>query len=684
LWLGGALSFDPDLTTSQSSTSMIYMTTAQTPRQSPAPRTFTDVEALLADALEGYSPRPPQQVAAKAIETALAGKTNLLLEAGCGCGKSLAYLIPAILSGRRTIVATATRALQHQLVSKDLPFLQDHLKFSWAMLQGRSRYLCTARAHVAQGVGENVSAILQAAQRPGFSGLREDLGFVVPDALWSKVCSEAEACFEAKCNKTATGCFAAQARREAMDAQVVVVNHALLCMELVMSKTVGLSMLGEYDQVIVDEAHELEGFAKSALGGEISQGSITSTLAAVLSFAHQHNFSQEGPLKDAADRVNTASALLWMAFSSLMVKGETTLRIRPKTITDIESEWTDTVDALQDFAGLVTQCSTPTDRAKALYWRGLVRRSQTLAGKFSSIVMDDFSTTVRWLETQTLPRTGDSRIVAKWQPIFVDEFLAETLFAPSTVVCTSATLQIKHSFDFVARKLGIGNYTALDVGTMFDFPAQGAVFIPRALPAPTGPSLAAWEAQVPSYLIELLQASEGRALLLFTSVKAMKRAYDAIASKVPYTCLMQGQDSVPNLTAQFKADNHSVLFGTRSFMTGLDIQGESCSLVVLDKLTFTVPNEPAFEAESDVINSRGGNAFGELAIPSMLLTLRQSAGRLIRTVSDRGVFVLLDSRVYSKSYGSGVFAALPPFSRVESVEEAKRFFPVSSTAQLTA
>lgn len=643
-----------------------------TPAQGTPPTTFAEVETILASKISNYTPRPPQQLGASCVESAIASGNHLILQAGTGVGKSFLGTIPAILSGKRTVIATATKALQSQLVEKDLPTLQEHLNFTWSMLQGRGNYFCSNRATLLLEEEPLVKSLLEESAAPGFSGLREEFSQDIPNGLWTKVCSDSEECGDLGCSKR-EGDFALVARRIALDSNVVVVNHALLCRDLINHHEFGFSMLGEFEVAIVDEMHELENYAKSALGVNFSEGSILSLTSQVRAFARRSLTSeQEALINKAESEILGAQQLLWMAFS-MMMRDERSkaLRLLPQHFGDYAAEWEGLCLALVRYSKLLS--SIQADAKGATRWKMLSNRAVRLSSKFNNLILDAVEESVRWLEIER--RNGMDHVIIKTQPIRVDDFLSATLFSQVTVVCMSATAKVGGRFDFLAKRLGVGEFDGVDVGTVFNYPLQSRLYVPpKGFPEPSGRTRQDWETLAPQKILELVEASEGRALLLFTSFTSLQRAYDYISPKVSFTCLRQGEAPVPVLTQKFKNDTHSILFATRTFMTGVDVQGESLSLVVLDKLVFTHPEDPIYSAECEIIDAQGGSSFGSLALPQMQLVVEQAAGRLIRTVTDRGVFAVLDTRLRSKSYGSQVVKSLPPMPMVESVDQVKEFF----------
>jgi ATP-dependent DNA helicase DinG len=642
---------------------------------STVPTNFEQAEAMLALELPGYAPRITQQRAAAAVEAALAIREHLLLQAGTGTGKSLALMIPAILAGKRVIVSTATKALQLQYINKDLPFLAKYLgvHIPYALLQGRSNYFCKWRAQLVLVEEPLVARMLEEAEAgtEGFSGVRSDFSFDIPDALWSKVCSEADDCSELGC-KNLRGCWVNHARSLAALAKVVVVNHALLASDAASEFN---ALLGEYHVLVCDEVHELPDYAIGAFETYFSEFSVKTLQARV------HNFITKAyagiSLKAVSQSLTEATGLYWLALTSQMPEKEEKLRITPDVIVKSEDEWVNLSGALWAYAKAVEDLPLPLDEDDAKRYRMLKNRAQNLAIKFDGLIRDEFTTTVRWVEWATHARDGRKYLVVRSQPIEVGPFLQQSLFKNRVLIGASATVAPGGKFDFVAGRLGFTNgdgYRGLDVGTNFDYPNQALTYIPQ-LPSPSGATAREWEAALGAQVQALVQASRGRALVLFTSIRQMNRVYNEIAGSLPWTVYKQGDMPTPRLVDAFKADTHSVLFATKTFFTGIDIQGEALSLVVLDKLPFPTPSDPVVEATCELYNLRYGNRadFNRYMVPFTQMALEQAYGRLIRTISDRGVFACLDSRLL-KTWGASMAAKLPPARRTQSLDDVRAFF----------
>ena len=645
------------------------------------PTTFAEAEVNLAASLPGYESRQQQQALATAVEEAIASGTHLLAEAGTGTGKSLGYLIPAVLSGKRVVVATATKALQDQVAHKDLPFLAEHLgkPFTYALLKGRSNYICGNKVAAAdpgdfEAHARLLARLAEVAEDPDFHGEREHLGFEVSDREWMQMAADTEDCQAFGCKDleiTGEGeaCYAERARERAAYARVVVVNHALYLTDLVIrSMTAGnATLVGPHDVVIFDEAHEVEEYAGSTLGSTFKEGGVRGLVTEVRNFARRYVPDHEADLNTATAAVLTAMAELW----SVLKPG----RIRQATLLEHGDEFVNFANALIDLRTALTVRgmldSVPTDRlerARAKKER-LLRRATNTANNFHEVVTASFDDLVRWVEQD---RKG---MALRTAPIDVAPFLRDHLFGrgETVAILASATLSVNGKFNYIAGRLGIDTFDSLDVGTPFDYQAQSVTYVPMSLPDPSR-DRAAWSNLATLEMMELVKASQGRALLLFTSVTEMRQAYETIAPRLPYTCLMQGQKPNKVLAEEFKADVSSVLFATRSFMTGVDFQGETCSLVVVNKMPFPVPTEPLTEARCESIERNGGSPFSEYTVPVMTLVLKQAFGRLIRHRNDRGVVAILDPRLKTKGYGKNILRSLPDSPVVTDFSEVERYF----------
>lgn len=655
--------------------------TTQTTTAPPRPTTFAEAEAVLAANLPRYEARTQQQELARAIETQFFGfsdpdrKRAMLAQGPTGVGKSLAYLIPAVLSGKRVIVSVTTKALQDQLAGTDLPFLRDNLMpFTWAVLKGRSSYFCLNRTvGIPDGevprLGEIQSWVK--ANATVFSGLREDLPFEVDDRHWSMMCSEGEECSALGCKNTAT-CYASIARRKAADARIVVVNHSLYFTDLAIRvKTDGLiSLLGEHDLVVMDEAHEVHEIATSAMATQTTLGSFTSLTDQIRAWTMRNGGHDE--VRDVLAQVNAAAEQF---FRAVPVSRQRTLRF---DVSHLEAMFP-TLEALMEAVGAlgVAFKRTPVSADPLANARrgSLLTRTRNLWTWLRDLVSADLAEVVRWSEVVRRKR-GDATVIHT-APVEVGPYLAEHLWPKTQALLISATLAVKGRFDFQAERLGITDYASAMVESPFDYPNQGRLYVPVRMVAPTPAKKTEWESAVLYEVKALVEAAQGRTLVLFTSVAHMRSLYSSLKDVLPFPVRMQGEASVRELGEWFLASEETVLFATKSFMTGFDARGSACINVIITKMPFPVPDEPLTEARCEKIETEGGSAFADYSIPMMSLVLQQAAGRLIRHTSDRGLVAILDSRMASKGYGKAVMRDLPPMKVVYDRESAEDFLAES-------
>lgn len=644
-----------------------------TPRRRPGdegvPRTFTEATEALRETLPGYEDRPEQVLLAEAIEAAWRDGTILVGQAGTGTGKSLAALIPSILSGERTVYSTATKALQSQIVGKDLPFLAENLgvDFTYAMLQGRSNYVCHQRASentagnpVIADVMEVLTRDDEATDGQDFSieGLRDTIPVEIDNSSWrSMTISTADECLGKSCVYYSVCRFAA-AKGKAASANVVVANHALVAIDgQVRMQTDGLvDLLGNYDHLIVDECHELEEYVTSALEHRQTVRSYNSLAGEVRSLFRAETFGDDVASKvvGLADDIAVAANTFFTHFEAG--------RVRHRMAVDAMS----VVEALMVPLLGLRDCfeESPAenfdDRTKARMRRAYSRLNNLLEC-LQKFVLSPDNEIVRLFEEDGRGNPLALRVV----PVTIAEWCREALWSRTLPTLISATVLVDGKADYVANRLGFTEeletnmVDIVDVGSPFDFDRQSRLYIPEHISPPTPKLREKWQAEMHPLIEEMVRVSEGRALLLFTSRRQMDAAWADFAHRIPHPTRKQGD--LPNavLTNWFREETHSVLFATRSFFTGIDIQGESLSLVVIDKLPFPVPTDPVFEARSEDVERRGGNSFSDLTIPMMSLTLQQAFGRLIRTRADRGVVAIMDSRIKTKGYGSKIARSLP-------------------------
>lgn len=643
---------------------------------------WTAAEAAFAEVMPGYEPRPEQTRLATTIEDGLLQGQRLLAQAGTGTGKSFAALVPAIghaqATGEPVFVATATKALQGQYVG-DLLFLQKTLpeSFEFAVVKGRGNYVCQAK--LAELTGDEVANLKgireELAANPGHSGDLEGFATHVDMRDKPKMTSTSEECPGKSECPFGSICFAEAVKDKARQSDVVVINHSLLVMDLLVRQMSFNEEKGEstasilpmdFSGVVIDEAHELESFATNALGAEISTRSITGLVNEVAKFI------------DDPSRVTTTLAAGNTLFTALEQyrDRERSKKLGGNALLKYEDEFVGLIEALRELREIVRAVSVRGDDRKGTAKKRLNKRLSGQITKLEDLLTRPDTDLVRWLEEDVRAKgNGPKGALLKYAPLHVGPFLQANLWDRPAVLM-SATLSTGTDFSYIAERLGLVRPRTFDAGTPFDYAKQAALFIPEGFD-PT--DSAKWRVQVALAMPKLIEAAGGRTLALFTSRSAMQDAHDAVADQLEdmgFTVLMQGEESNPILSAKFKADETSVLFAMKSFMTGFDVQGDALRLVIIDKLPYENPSDVIWAARCELVDRKAaGNwsrkAFMTMTIPAMLLTLLQGIGRLIRSKSDEGMVAILDSRIHStKAYTRTIRAALPPARMIRDPREA--------------
>lgn len=655
--------------------------------------TFEEAEAVLAESLPGYAPRPQQQNLAQAVEALLssipaisqgAPIRHLMAQAGCGVGKSLGALIPMILSGQRIIYATATKALQEQIAGKDLPFLEQYLpvNFTWALLKGKSNYVCHSKLAelTADQLDQDLIEELRTELDEDHSGDFEHLKAPLPADQQFLLSMSTDECPGRSTCPFGEACFSEKAKEAARRADIVVTNTAMLMVDArVRQDSEGtVDILGEYGAVVVDEAHELPEIAQNAMSERLRLRGALNLISQADGFMH----SMGG--QDVSELVWSMKAAVEEIFEYLeSLMAQTTEDVLPLQLGGLEPQLDNFIELIDGFKMLEkavadVQTMGSTDRSRQL------RLGRKLLNMSNEILV--FLTTeenmVRWIEAEETRKRGDKVISLKWSTVDVGPFLRQGLWNRVPVVMVSATLAVRGNFSYMMETMGLypSSVVSMDVGTPFDFKTQGLLYIPsKDKPNPTQDKMA-WSTYAQTETRDLILKAGGGALLLFTSRKAMQQTFAMLSPQLRrdgLTCLMQGQDGTnKEIARRFSSDTHSVLFALKSFFTGVDFQGETCRLVVIDKLPFAVPTDVMFAARSELINRRAGQdvSFRRLAIPMMTLTLIQGAGRLIRSVTDRGTVAILDPRLSATSYGKTIVRSLPPMPVTSKMEDVESFY----------
>lgn len=631
-------------------------------------KTFAEAEERLAETLPGYESRPQQQALARAIEEAIASGKPLLAQAGCGTGKSLGGLIPAILSGKRTVVSTATIALQEQYANKDLPFLEQHLgvPFTWALLKGRSNYVCLAKTNDCKPSDFPLIDQVRDELTDDFSGDIEHLATKFDRKDRQHITISSSECPGRRDCPFGRQCYAEKAKAKALESKIVVVNHAMLMTDLkVKDMTDGLAeMLGPYETVILDEAHELEEIATNQLRDEFRMGGVARFCTEVTNFARNY-----GP---GTFDASTFTADLMAAAQDLFATVQPG-RMTMAWLVNHATPFIDFANAAQRIAKELEGFDVPEDRKVQFRHRALVRRAWNLSFKMRAILEYDEDELVRFCEEE---EKGNVIVTV---PLHVGEFLTQWLWNSANPILVSATLAVGSDFDFMKDRLSLEHADTIDVGTPFDYAHQMALFVPPKTVKNPSEDRTAWMTAASFMTLRLIESAGGGALLLFTSRQSMETARSTIGRQIEaagYTVFMQGEDSNKTLARKFQDDEHSVLFALKSFFTGVDFAGNTCRLVIIDKMPFPVPTDPVFAARSEVADKKAGRnvSFSQLSVPMMTLTLLQGVGRLIRTKTDRGVVAILDSRLESKGYGKKIVRSLPPAAKTTRLEDIEAFF----------
>lgn len=637
---------------------------------------WIEAEEVFAEKKPGYEPRPQQRLAATAIEDGLAAGEVTIVQAGTGVGKSFANLVPAIdfsfQTGRPVVVSTATKALQSQYANTDLPYLQETLgeEFSYAVVKGRGSFVCHQKLkELTPSDVDRIEQLRAEVAEPGHTGDLDDVETPLQSFERGRVSTSSEECPGARDCPFGDVCFAEKAKQRAQTANIVIVNHAALVADLKIKQMTGGQggILPEPAAVIIDESHELSNYATNTLGGELTHRGIRNLAGEVANLT--------GPAGAGAVAAATQAAENLFGHLGSLVRRERTVKLSDEAILDAEGVIGDFMAAMGDLHRAVVGFPVHGDDGAKQKRKRLMKKTQSLSDKFDEIIMADAEHMVRWVEAEQ-GRDGKTHVKLKYAPLHVGPFLREMIWDQMPAVLSSATVAIGDDFSFVAEQHGIGEYRSVDAGTPFDYPKQSRLFVPPGC-VPDAAGRANWEMQMQIVGNELIPAAGGRTLLLFSSRTSMNNAHRALLpmlQKRGYIVLKQGDDTTKALSAKFKADESSVLFGLASFGTGFDVPGDALRLVIIDKMPFPVPTDVIFKARCEVIDkkARGWNdgSFMKLSVPMMALSLLQWAGRLIRSKSDEGLLVILDSRLDTKGYGKKIRAALPQSGRLATLAEA--------------
>jgi len=625
----------------------------------------------------GYEHRPGQLQMAEAIHDAFANHHHAIVEAGTGTGKTLAYLLPAICSGRRVVISTATKSLQEQLYQKDVPFLQKHFAPSLkvAVMKGRSNFLCLTKAHamsdqpMLRGM-EEVDAFRQILQwaKVTETGDRSELTFLPDDSdLWSRIDARRDTCTGQKCPQF-NECFVTQMHQRAKDADLIIVNHHLFFADLALKQDDFGSILPEYSAVVFDEAHEMEDVASDYFGRQISNFRIEE-LARDADQAMRLTHLGTPSLLRRTQRIRERSRAFFDTFPPRDGRFPFSRNEREAFLEQNREAYDGLMNAMK---GLETEFASLTQKPEELL--RIARRSFEIRQELAFLFESNEKNYVYWFER----RNKGVFLVAT--PIDVSQILRERLFeAFDTVILTSATLTVGNRFEYIRQRLGLDQSKENALPHEFDYQSQALLYLPQKMPDVRD---AGFGAKAADEIVALLEHSRGRAFCLFTSYAQMNDLFERVRNRVNFPLLLQGTAPRSVLLERFKNTSHAVLFATSSFWQGVDVPGEQLSCVIVDRLPFAVPSDPIVAARVRLLQEEGRNPFSEFQVPQAVLALKQGFGRLIRTKTDRGVLALLDTRISRMPYGKIFLGSLPRYRTTQDLTEVERFLSADATPEV--
>ena len=663
---------------------------------------FFAPRGLLSRTHPAYEFRRGQLQMAQAVEQALREKRHLIIEAGTGTGKTLAYLVPVIQSGKRVIISTGTKNLQEQLFYKDVPFLEQALypdgkgKLNVCYMKGRNNYLCRKKLYdltrqpVLSGLDEieHYRAIAEWEKNTQTGDRAELAALPETSALWHRLDARSETCLGQKCSSW-ENCFITEMRRLALESDIIIVNHHLFFADLAIKQTENApdaGILPEVGTIIFDEAHELEGVAGAYFGVSVSNARVEELCRDVeVSLERDHLLSSA--MRNAVSSLRERSGL----FFSVLPPGEGRFAFDNRR-QFLEENGDEFLALEKSLERLTSELEGLPNKPEEVF--NFVRRAEELRMQLGFLMELEDPNIVYWIERRTgrmaqglrpasQPGTPDSfaanpirgtrtNVFLQATPIDVGPILKSCLFEKhECVVLTSATLAVSGGFAYARRRLGCEYTRELVVPSHFDYATQALLYLPPDLPDPRTPQFTAKAAERTRRLLEI---TRGRAFVLFTSYAQMKEIYQRLLGELGFPMLLQGDAPKSRLLEKFRSTPHAVLFATSSFWQGVDVQGEQLSCVIIDRLPFAVPSDPVVAARVKAIDAEGGNAFLDYQVPAAVITLKQGFGRLIRSLEDRGLLALLDNRILKKQYGSLFLDSLPDYRKTTDLDQVAAFF----------
>ncbi|MEQ1532023.1 MAG: ATP-dependent DNA helicase [Sideroxydans sp.] len=640
---------------------------------------FFSEQSPLATEVASFRPRAQQRDMAMAVAEAIRDNAILVAEAGTGTGKTFAYLVPALLAGGKVVISTGTKNLQDQLFQKDLPMVRDALKapVSVALLKGRSNYVCHYHLELAQSNGlfktrEDVKHLAKIVNyaKVSQSGDKSGLADVPENApIWFNVTSTRDNCLGQECPQHEE-CFVLKARKEAMEADVIVVNHHLFFADVMLRDEGVAELLPACNTVIFDEAHQLPETASLFFGESLSTSQLFD-LSQDTRIEALTNAKDFAPLPVACDELDKAARDLRLVFKKEgRMAAEATEGFK-----DFSPALDKLSEKLKNLTGLLEKQAERSEGLESCWQRALALVAMLKVWRAERATTESSKSegggVVRWLEV------FHHSIQLNTTPLSIADIFAKQISGhPRAWIFTSATLAVKQNFSHYQAEMGLLDARTACWDSPFNYQEQALLYVPNGLPEPNseGYTDAVVQAALP-----LIEASKGRAFMLFTSLRAMQRAYEILQAEfdrknLKYPLMIQGEGSRNELLSRFREHGNAVLLGSQSFWEGVDVRGEALSLVIIDKLPFAPPDDPVLAARIAEMNKQGRNAFMEFQLPRTIINLKQGAGRLIRDEKDRGVLMICDPRLISKHYGKRIWQSLPPFKRTRDEKEAVDFF----------
>jgi ATP-dependent DNA helicase DinG len=640
---------------------------------------------LLSRTHPAYEFRRGQLQMAQAVEQAIAERRHLIVEAGTGTGKTLAYLMPVIRSGKRVIISTGTKNLQEQLFYKDVPFLEQAIfpegdrKLSVCYMKGRSNYLCRKKLYdltnqpVLNGLDEiEQYRAIAAWEQTTQSGDRAELASLPEaSALWHKLDARADTCLGQKCSSW-DKCFITEMRRRAAESDIVIVNHHLFFADLGIKQQAegapDAGILPDAGIVIFDEAHELEDVAGSYFGIAVSAARLEE-LGRDVEGALQRNRMYTSALSGAVQSLRERAGF----FFSLLPEGNGRFAFENRR-EFLEENGDEFVGLRQALTRIAAELENLTSKPEEFF--AFIRRAQELNVQLGFLLENEDKNTVFWIERRRGGREK-SHVTLQATPIDVGPILQECLWSKlECSVLTSATLAVGGGFDYIRARLGVEHARDLVLPSHFDYQSQALLYVPPDLPDPRTPQFVTKAAE---RIRRLLEITRGRAFVLFTSYAQMHDIHQRLIAEVEFPMLLQGDAPKTALLEEFRLTPNCVLFATSSFWQGVDVQGEQLSCVIIDRLPFAVPSDPVVAARVKAIDAEGGNAFFQYQVPAAVITLKQGFGRLIRSLHDRGLLALLDNRILKKAYGRVFVESLPNYRRTTDMHVVESWFGASDS-----